>query len=126
MVPVGFGDFSPQSVVGRWVGLIWMVLGVLANVNLVTSLGDVIDEFHPAKTGKRKPPKFCRELFERIDKDNNNALSRAEFYAWMLVTENLVTEDVFARLDKIFERLDTNNTGKLEYSLLAERFSKAQ
>lgn len=109
LTTVGFGDFSPKTKFGRVISLFWMLFGVLASGNFVTALGSFID----SKFKKPSPKGLSREAFKKIDLDNNRALSRGEFLAWMLVRKGLVQAD---DVKAIILKFNTISGGALEVS----------
>jgi hypothetical protein len=120
MVTVGFGDYSPTSWGGRIFGVYWMILGVLATANFIGSIGHLLQSWDVQR--KKRTPAFCRELFQKIDVNQNGVLSRAEFIEWVLVKENLVSQEDLSRVNRVFDSMDTNKTGQLEYSSLHAQF----
>lgn len=118
MTTIGFGDMTPMSAAGRWIGLPWMLVAVLAAGNFASSLSSYMDYMTKKPHGK----KFTRELFKKIDKDGNNWLSRGEFYAWALVTKGLVSAEDIDMVDRVFRALDENKKGQIAYETLAARF----
>lgn len=76
--------------------------GLLAVCGTLLLAGDA-----DADKAKKKKKKNEPSLFERLDKNNDNHLSRQEFKKLDDLTKTK------QNLDKLFERLDTNNDEKI-------------
>ncbi|CAK0844429.1 unnamed protein product [Prorocentrum cordatum] len=44
LTTVGFGDFTPQTHLGRWVGIFWMIFGVTATANWIGAMSSFLFE----------------------------------------------------------------------------------
>lgn len=101
LTTVGFGDLSPKSEAGRIFGIFWMIAGVLAFANFVTTFGAWID----AAFKKDHSSSAGREIFDRIDRDQNGIITRGEFMSWILVKEGIVPIDQIDHFNGVFEAL---------------------
>lgn len=117
LTTVGFGDHSPKSPVGRWFGCLWMLLGVAATANFVSSFSQLI--LAEEKEQKRLD-RVSRELFNKIDKNNDGTLSRLEFRTYALIKFGLVSEEDLDEIDKLFTAIDKDKSGALTYSEIME------
>mmetsp|Transcript_46269 Transcript_46269/g.86395 ORF Transcript_46269/g.86395 Transcript_46269/m.86395 type:complete len:344 (+) Transcript_46269:105-1136(+) len=109
---VGFGDLSPKTQLGRIVGSLVMVMGILAFGNVVADVCDLIDNWK--KTHKRRIL-ASRKLFQEMDGDGSGRVYRHEFRQYMLIRQGLVTLDVFNEIDKLFDSLDLDKTDSLSF-----------
>lgn len=65
MTTVGFGDFTPMTVVGRYVGIFWMLTGVAITANWVGQLTSLFLE-HSDHAEKKKLTKQVNTLVDEI------------------------------------------------------------
>lgn len=117
MTTVGFGDFSPQTKIGRFIGLILMVLGVLATTNLITSMSAYQD-------GRRRKARELRQkhddLFPAVDYNNSGTLGRAQFQLYMLLKLGKTSLEDLKQLDNIFNEMDHSGDGQISTEEVVE------
>ena len=75
---VGFGDYSPKTQLGRLVGSVWMLLGVLSFGNVVAAVSKVIAGY---TSGKKRQTRVTRALFDHIDTDNTGEIDMQECWS---------------------------------------------
>lgn len=109
---VGFGDYAPRTEVGRAVASVLMLLGVLAYVNLVTNISSLLEAL---KAEYRKPMRVGRTLFDEIDEDGNGFINKDEFRNFMLVKQNVVSLEMLQHIDRLFEAIDADASGRISY-----------
>lgn len=117
LTTVGFGDHSPASVVGRGLGCVWMLLGVVACGRFVSAFGQMI----LAKDKERKRlERVSKELFNKIDKNHDGTLSRIEFRTYALIKFGLVKEEDLDEIDQLFGAIDKDGSGQLTFAEIQE------
>lgn len=117
LTTVGFGDHSPASAVGRAVGCLWMLLGVVACGNFVSAFGQMI----LTKDKERKRlERVSKGLFNKIDKNSDGTLSRIEFRTYALIKFGLVSEEDLDEIDQLFRAIDTDGSGQLTFAEIQE------
>jgi len=125
MTTVGFGDFTPMTVLGRYVGLFWMLTGVAITANWVGQLTSLFMENTEHKEQKKlikKTSAFVDEVFSKMDYDGDGGLSKAEHHLYMLMKHNLLAPATLATLDKHFALLDgEKSTGLVTLEQIRER-----
>ncbi|OLP82612.1 Two pore potassium channel c [Symbiodinium microadriaticum] len=118
---VGFGDFTPSTYLGRILGSVWMVVGTLAFANLVGAVSKVL-------RGKRQEYfKKCvvtRDMFKIIDEDGSGKIDRLEFHNWVLVREGKVARETLEQIDKLFDSLDKDGSGRLSFDEINGKFEQ--
>lgn len=72
---VGFGDFTPDTRVGRIFSCVVMVLGVVSFFNVVSAVADVIAE---TQRFYRRQLRLSLSGFARIDRDGTGAINKTE------------------------------------------------
>lgn len=112
LTTIGFGDHTPRSYLGRGVGCVWMLLGVVATGNFVDKISKVFheDDCHIMHDLQEN---MSEETFRKIDTDNNGTLSRSEFFKYTLLQYGVVEEDMINEIDALFDKLDANNNNKI-------------
>ncbi|CAJ1360647.1 unnamed protein product, partial [Effrenium voratum] len=106
---VGFGDYSPSSRLGRVLGSIWMILGVLSFADLVSAVGEVLSAHQRYYRNK------LRLLRQGLDPNGDGVVDRAEFKLYMLLRQGRVSVDQLDALDRIFTQMDVDGTGRLSF-----------
>jgi hypothetical protein len=104
LTTVGFGDHSPRSLVGRIVGILWMLIGVGFMAKWFSTLAKLFFDYEQNKRLKVTQD-LSQELFKQIDKDSSGSLSRYEFAHYFLVHSGLITQKDLDEIDKHFDRL---------------------
>ncbi|CAJ1409996.1 unnamed protein product, partial [Effrenium voratum] len=114
---VGFGDYSPSSRLGRVLGSIWMILGVLSFADLVSAVGEVLSAHQRYYRNK------LRLLRQGLDPNGDGVVDRAEFKLYMLLRQGRVSVDQLDALDRIFTQMDVDGTGRLSFQEILGRRS---
>lgn len=118
LTTVGFGDVSPKSWWGRLIAVFWMLFGVLSSANLVEAIGTFIQ-----KAFKESDKKTNNRLaFDDLDHAGTGRISKAQFLAWMLVKEGYAKRENISLFFNLFDKIDGNNDGKINYSTLKKHF----
>jgi potassium channel subfamily K len=121
MTTVGFGDFSPKSKAGRWVGIVWMVFGALVTGNMVTSIAAFMNE---AISNKKKKMRLTKDLFKQIDTDNTGFLSKANFMEYMLLKEGKVEMEDIVHINNMFKHLDKDGNGRVTVDEISHKLGE--
>lgn len=111
---VGLGDIAPQSVVGRWFAVVWLLFATVGLARLVSAVADF--KLQQAKL------KLHQELLRapltvadigRMDRDTDRRVSKVEFLSWVLVKEGKVSEPEIVEILNRFDELDVDGSGEL-------------
>lgn len=78
---VGFGDFTPDSQLGRLVSCVLMVLGVVSFFNVVSAVAELISAM---QRGYKNRLRLSRLGFEHIDRDGSGRINKTEFQVGVL------------------------------------------
>lgn len=112
LTTVGFGDHAPRSEIGRAVGCVWMLFGVVATANFASAFGALI--IGAQKTDHRLG-KVTEEIFQKIDKNHDGKVDRREFRTYALLKFGLVTEEDLDEIDNLFDAIDVDGDGSLSH-----------
>lgn len=112
LTTVGFGDHAPRSDVGRAVGCVWMLFGVVATANFASAFGALLigAQKHDHRLGR-----VTEEIFQKIDKNKDGIIDRREFRTYALLKFGLVTAEDLDEIDNLFDAIDTDKSGTLSH-----------
>lgn len=119
LTTVGFGDFTPESRVGRWVSIVWMIFGVCATATWVASMSSFLFEHETAK--KQADAPSAEDLFGALDADHDGYLSRAEHHVYLLRQQGVLSDSMLKSLDEHFDTLDLSARGVVDVQQMHER-----
>lgn len=105
LLTVGFGDHTPRSYVGRGVGIVWIIIGVMCAANFISSISQF---FFSAKANRdfMKAMEMSEETFNKVDLDKSGTLQRGEFLTFALQNWGLVPADVLDELNLLYDKMD--------------------
>ena len=109
---VGFGDYTADTLLGRFFASVFMCLGVVAFFNLVAAVADIISELQRFYKNQLR---LSRESFQQIDRDGSGRINKTEFQIYMMLRQGRITTTQLRRLDAIFDCMDRDGSGKLSY-----------
>mmetsp|Transcript_114003 Transcript_114003/g.305694 ORF Transcript_114003/g.305694 Transcript_114003/m.305694 type:complete len:333 (-) Transcript_114003:1-999(-) len=119
LTTVGFGDFTPQTHLGRWVGIFWMIFGVTATANWIGAMSSFL--FERANDDDLDQLPSGDELCERLDADHDGHISRTEHHLYLLLKQGIVPYSMLSSLDDHFNKLDVNVRGVISFEQMQER-----
>eukprot|EP00930_Biecheleria_cincta_P010975 TRINITY_DN11341_c0_g1_i2.p1 TRINITY_DN11341_c0_g1~~TRINITY_DN11341_c0_g1_i2.p1 ORF type:complete len:132 (+),score=27.07 TRINITY_DN11341_c0_g1_i2:458-853(+) len=120
---VGFGDLAPKSKLGRALGSFWMILGVLAFGNMVSSIAAGID-YYKKSVWESVQKRRARTIWSEMDKDRDGDVSKDAFLIFMLRRKNLVSQATLDELGQIFDVVDGNQDGRLTFDEVCASLDK--
>merc|ERR1719171_2650471 len=112
MTTVGFGDHAPRSEIGRAVGCVWILFGVVATANFASAFGALLIG---AQKTQHRLGKVTEEIFEKIDKNHDGIIDRREFRTYALLKFGLVTYEDLDEIDNLFDAIDVDGSGSLSH-----------
>eukprot|EP00928_Gymnodinium_smaydae_P048060 TRINITY_DN32108_c0_g1_i1.p1 TRINITY_DN32108_c0_g1~~TRINITY_DN32108_c0_g1_i1.p1 ORF type:complete len:384 (+),score=85.41 TRINITY_DN32108_c0_g1_i1:60-1154(+) len=113
---IGFGDYTPKSVNGRYFGIFWMLFAVASAGFFITSLSTYIDGGYEQKEEKYEDAMAINQaIFDSIDVNHDREMSLAEYRCYMLMSHNIVPKDVMKGIDASFKKLDVYNRGRVKF-----------
>jgi potassium channel subfamily K len=112
LTTVGFGDHAPRSDVGRAVGCVWMLFGVVATANFASAFGALLIG---AQKNDHRIGKVTEEIFQKIDKNKDGEIDRREFRTYAFLKFGLVTYEDLDEIDNLFDAIDTDGDGTLSH-----------
>lgn len=118
LTTVGFGQFSPQSPVGRVFAVFWMLIGTLACGQFVSQFGSVV----LTEQKKKRMDDISREIFDKIDQDGSGELDLCEFRIYSLLKFGLVSEEDMEDIDLLFHAMDADQSGSLTYEEIEQYY----
>lgn len=123
MTTVGFGDYQPRTEVGRLVGCVWMLLGVVITVTCLNALSLYFLEANSNTTFQAKDlvEGIDEQTFEKIDRNHDGRLTRGEFLSYTLLKYGLVNEELLGEINNAFDKLDVGDTNAVTLAMIQER-----
>lgn len=115
LTTVGFGDHTPKTKIGRTVGIVWMLVGVVVTANFVSDFSKV---FLSARNMFASQSRMSMDLFQSIDDDNSGFLSCEEFRMFALLKYAIVDQQQLDAIDSLFHAMDQSGDGKVTYEEL--------
>jgi hypothetical protein len=110
MTTVGFGDYTPVTRLGRYVGIVWMVPGIVATANMVTCIASTKSA---AMKQWRRDVQKPKALLKKIGcKEDAEELSKVEFLKYMLVKLDMLNIQDIECIEQVFDSHDSG-TGKI-------------
>lgn len=119
LTTVGFGDHAPKSMLGRLVGIFWMVFGVASMANWVAKLSEYFLQEH-LESQERLREQVTEDSFKEMDKNNDGNVDRDEYRAYILVKHGLVTREDLDIIDKHFDMLGPGKEGKVSWDTVKQ------
>jgi len=110
---VGFGDISPQSDLARAVCIPWLLFGVLACGNALSTIGSfVLDEVARKKEELLLSKRVSmKELLECAGGDQSMDIN--EFMVMKLLSTGKIDDDDVENMQKQFNKLDVDGSGTI-------------
>jgi len=99
-----------------------MILGTLSFANLVGAVSRVLRQ---ARAESWKTCNVSRDMFNLIDEDGSGYVDRLEFHRYVLVREGKVKRETLEQIDRLFDYMDRNGNGLLEFNEMHRRFERA-
>jgi len=118
LTTVGFGQFSPQTELGRVVAIFWMLAGSLACGNFVSNFGQVVLQDKKVK----KMDDISRDIFDKIDANGSGELDLCEFRIYSLLKFGLISEEDMEDIDLLFHAMDADQSGALTYEEIEQYY----
>ncbi|KAI2507751.1 ion channel [Fragilaria crotonensis] len=112
---VGYGDFSPRE---QWSRLICVFLIPLCVVIFCEVLGRIAGAYLDFKIALQEKTFLDQQItlsdLDKMDTNRDGEVEWGEFLVFMLTAMQKVDDSDFAKLRKVFDKLDANGTGKLD------------
>lgn len=122
LTTVGFGDITPSTQEGKLFCALWMLCGVAAFANFVSSFSAV---FMASRESQRLEKNEGDKILTDMDIDHDGKVGQSEFLAYMLHKHGIGDTvgagslcDIIQIITKEFKDLDKDNSGTLEFSEL--------
>jgi len=112
LTTVGFGDVTPVSALGRILGMVWMIFGVLATCHLVTAISIMMAALN---THRKKKSLKTREILGTIEVETPQFLSHSEFMLFMLMRDHKIRRKEIRALKSLCRAVDKQNMGKIPF-----------
>jgi hypothetical protein len=109
---VGFGDVAPVSLLGRAVGVVWMLLGTMITVNFI---GAFSEYFIAVEKERLSFSKMTDDVFSEIDVDGNGNLTKFEFVSFVLLHNGILEKQDLDLILAQYDKLDVTGDGVVTY-----------
>merc|ERR1712216_702704 len=82
LTTIGLGDYVPESRVGRWISIFWMLIGTAVSAAWVGSLTSFFFDRDQTSKKKEVAPR-TKDLFNSMDGDSDGYLQKAEHHLYL-------------------------------------------
>jgi len=89
LTAVGYGDFAPETQVGRGLAIVYIPFGLAVLFNTYGNIAQLVIQFRHGSTGNTVP----LEVLLEMDKTGNGLITQSEFLQFMLVNMNKVEQE---------------------------------
>jgi hypothetical protein len=89
LTAVGYGDFAPETQVGRGLAIVYIPFGLTVLFNTYGNIAQLFIQFRHGSTGNTVP----LEVLLEMDKTGNGRITQSEFLQFMLVNMNKVEQE---------------------------------
>jgi len=110
LTTVGLGDYVPLTKAGRWVAVIWMILGTSITAAWFGSLSSFFFEGQ-AVVKQAEVSSIAEPLFHAMDADEDGYLQKAEHHLYRLMMDGVVGPETLKRLEEDFATLSAGQSG---------------
>jgi len=121
LTTIGLGDYVPESRVGRWIGIFWMLIGTAISAAWVGSLTSFFFDRDQASKKKEVAPR-TKDLFRSMDGDLDGYLQKAEHHLFLLTLNGVLTAEMLQKLEEDYAKLSSGQAG-VSYEKLAPELS---
>jgi len=122
LTTVGLGDYVPESRVGRWISIFWMLIGTAICATWVGSLTSFFFDRDQAAKKKEVAPQ-SKDLFKSMDGDSDGYLQKAEHHLYLLTLNGVLTAEMFQKLEEDYANLSSGQAGVSYEQLTPEESS---
>jgi len=123
LTTIGLGDYVPESRVGRWIGIFWMLIGTAISAAWVGSLTSFFFDRDQTSKKKEVAPR-TKDLFASMDGDSDGYLQKAEHHLYLLTLNGVLTGEMLQKLEEDYAKLSAGQAG-VSYEQLAPNDSGA-
>jgi len=127
---MGFGDGTQVSYHGKLVAVPAILFGVGAWMNLLFALAEFLMASRQAEARLHELDNItsddAKKQFKVLDLNGNGSLSKTEFRLFMLLQNNLVTQDMVDKIDRQFDCIDERHTNELTFDMFKTASIKDQ
>jgi len=122
LTTVGFGDFAPLTRVGRMIGIVWMLIGIVALGNMITCIA-------VTKSAVLKAMRQDRQNMEDMlgglgvvltEDPKKDLISSEQFLKYMLLKNELVKQEDLDQLAETFNSLNPDKDGNVTIAKVQE------
>lgn len=118
---VGYGDFAPQSEMGRCLAILFIPVAVgLMGILLEKVANAIIDYRREQYTRELHNKPLTLKQIRILDTNGDGEVSMMEFMEFMLVAMNQVDQGLLDQLKQHFHKLDVDGSGTINKADLAQ------
>lgn len=120
LATIGFGDFKPETVLGRVVAIPWMIAGFAAFANMLAGLTAFFYESRKSEKmmAADSTVSITRDVFRELDRESTGYLDKGEFLAYTLMKYELVSEDLISEVFREYDECKSSQQGVTYLDLL--------
>jgi len=122
---IGYGDYSPSTDGGKAAGIVFLLVGVTAVTNVLSTIaGAIIDAKQKAAMEKVLAKKITLEDFRKFDVDGDGRIEKTEFVVRKLLLMGLIHAQDIQRVEEEFDHMDVDGSGEITFEDLAVHIKK--
>jgi len=111
---IGYGDISPTTDLGRFFGLLYVLFGVTAVGNILSSIASKVVEAKQEKAMKKiLARQITIEEFKKFDIDGDGRIERSEFALRKLMLMGILDASDVSRVEAEFDKMDADKSGEI-------------
>jgi len=116
LTTVGFGAIHPQTQGGYLFATFWMLIGVSCTANMICTIGDSLLKHRRDLTCAL----MKEECLKEMDADGSGKVDKIEFLRFELVRRGVCKKHDIDNALAIFDSLDTDHSGELDFEDLKD------
>jgi len=126
LTTIGFGDYTPMSQWGRFLGCFWMITGVGTAANFIDKISHL---FFQTEADEHGLSLASEQVLNEISKRGDGHMTRSDYLTYVLVTHDLVAKHIIDEVNSQFDKIDAQQKDCIpidEISMVKRKKSRAR